>query len=141
MNRQVRQQVSDIAWGVRSWAVARAGRDHDLAGWCARASGQLWRLLAQEGVRSEIHEWDSAWDHTAHVFVVVSDHVVDVTATQFGAFRRQPVVIMHHREAEIHAFYQTTRVWNSADQLRQHQIRAGWPRDQIAFDRVIHWPD
>lgn len=141
MNKVTREIVGEVAAEVRQWAEVRAGGCQDLAGWCAIASAQLFRELVLLGIRAEIHMWSWAADDSAHVFLVVEDYVVDVTATQFQEFRRRPIVIMHQREAEAYEFYRTAQVFRDADALRQHQLRTGWPRDQIAYDRLVRWPD
>ena len=141
MNKVTREIVQEIAAEVRQWAEMRARGCQDLSGWCAIASAQLFRELVLLGIRPEIHMWTWEADDSAHVFLVVEDHVVDVTATQFQEFRRKPIVIMHQREAEVYEFYRTAQVFSDADALRQHQLRTGWPRDQIAYDKLMRWPD
>jgi hypothetical protein len=138
MNKTLHDTLVTIATDVRYWAEGRArSGDEDLNGWCAKASGQLFRTLQEEGIPAEIHMW--AWhnDESAHVFVVVEDYVVDVTATQFGPFRNKPVLIMHKREAEAHEFYRTVRVFADADELRKHQKKTRWPNNQVAYERLL----
>lgn len=99
-------------------------------GWCAIASAKLWKSLDAVGIKTEIH---LAQDIIGcHVFLVIEDHVVDVTATQFSEFENNKLVIMHVKEAEAYWFYQSADVFETADDLRANQIRTGWPRDQIA---------
>lgn len=107
--------------------------DSDLSGWCAIASARLHRVLAAKGFKSELHMAHGDWG--SHVFLVVEDHVVDVTATQFDEFKNQQLVIAHHRELEHHWFYQSSDVFESAEELREHQIRTGWPSSQTAHPR------
>jgi hypothetical protein len=66
------------------------------------------------------------------VFVVVDDHVIDITATQFTEFKDIPVLIMHHREAQVYKFYNTTHVIEDDRKLVKLQKRQGWRFDQIA---------
>lgn len=138
MNRQKKALITEHANRVRKWAEltnARRiypGRD-DLNGWCAIASARLWRELSAAGIDSEIHM--AGCDIGNHVFLVVDDHVVDVTATQFREFYKQKLVIMHRKEAEQHWFYQTEDVFETADELRRNQIRTGWPKEQTAHPR------
>jgi ribosomal protein S21 len=135
MNKHLHDTVLAVATDVRYWAEGRARpEDSDLNGWCAKASAQLFRELQEEGIPAEIHMW--AWhnDESAHVFVVVEDHVVDVTATQFRQFVNKPVVIMHKREAEAYEFYRTERVFADADELRKHQKKTRWPAEQVAYE-------
>ena len=82
MDKTLRDTLVTIATDVRYWAEGRADQgDEDLNGWCAKASGQLFRVLQEEGIPAEIHMWSWHNDESAHVFVVVEDHVVDVTVT------------------------------------------------------------
>lgn len=68
----------------------------------------------------------------SHVYLVVDDHVVDVTATQFDEFRGTPVVIAHYKEAEQHYFYQSSEIFGTPKELRKFQRKTGWPKNQIA---------
>lgn len=134
MDKNLKETLVSLAEEVRQWAERRARPgDEDLNGWCAKASAQLFRTLQEKNIPAEIHMWSWHNDESAHVFVVVEDHVVDVTATQFGPFRNKPIVIMHKREAEAHEFYRTERVFASADELRKHQKKTRWPNDQVAY--------
>lgn len=75
--------------------------------------------------------WDN--DESAHVYCVVDDYIVDVTATQFKQFRNERVVIMHCKEAEAYDFYQSRAVFKCADSLRRQQKKDLWPQDQVAL--------
>jgi hypothetical protein len=128
-------KVLDIAVEVRAWAEAAAakqGKIHGhLNGWCAIASGELHKRLLKAKVRAELH---MALDEIGcHVYVVVEDHVVDVTATQFREFKHDPVVIKHHKEIDHLWFYQSGEVFHSARDLRKYQLREGWPNNQVAY--------
>jgi hypothetical protein len=124
--------VEAIATDVRYWAEGRSSKE-DLNGWCARASAELFKQLTSNGIPAEIHAWVDNDDEMAHVYVVVDDHVVDVTATQFRPFRNTPVVILHVKEAMAHEFWQTTAIFESVKELRSWQKRGHWPPDQVAF--------
>ncbi len=129
------QDVEAIAYDVRYWTEGRSQND-DLNGWCAVASGQLFRELVKEGYTPEIHVWVCQHDgESSHVFLVVEDHVVDVTATQFKQLRDKPVVIMHQREAEVYDFYNSEHVFHNVDDLRSYQRRHRWPADQVAYSK------
>lgn len=132
MDKALHDKVLAIATDVRYWAEARADRI-DLSGMCAIASAELHKRLTAEGIPCEIHLWYWEEDESAHVYCVVDDHVVDVTATQFGPFRNTPVMIMHHRIAEEHVFYQTREIFRDAVSLRRMQKRTRWPAMQVAF--------
>lgn len=129
------QYVHAIATDVRYWAEGRNDcPTTDLNGWCAIASAQLFRELERQGIKAEIHAWVHRDSEEAHVYLVIDDHVVDVTATQFRQFRDTPVLIMHHREAQQFEYYQTVSVFHSVTELRAWQKKHRWPVDQVAFN-------
>lgn len=132
MNANLHSNVLAVATDVRYWAEGRANNE-DLNGWCARASAELFKQLKAEDIEAEIHVWNETEGEPSHVFVVVEDHVVDVTATQFPEFVDTPVVIMHQREAEAHEFYQTKHVFHSVQELLKYQKKTRWPGHQMAF--------
>jgi len=136
MNRELRHRVQAIALGVRKWAEDQDANStwltHDLGGWCAIASAELHRRLALVNIPAEIHI--SSTGLMSHVYVVVEDHVVDVTATQFGQnFRDKKVFISHLKEAEVLAYWQSEDIIADSKELRLHQERTGWPKSQIAL--------
>jgi len=134
LNSNLLSTVLSIATDVRYWAEGRASNDcENLRGWCARASAELFKQLTMEGIKAEIHAWTCGVTDAAHVFVVVEDHVVDVTATQFWQFSESPVVVLHQREAEAHEFYQTVASIKSVQELLVWQKKSHWPGDQMAF--------
>lgn len=139
MNRQKRALITEHANRVRTWAELTNSRrafpgPSNLLGWCAIASARLWRELSAAGIESEIH-MATGGGCGSHVFLVVDDHVVDVTASQFNEFYKKKLVIMHRKEAEQHWFYRTDDVFETADELRRSQIRTGWPKEQTALPR------
>lgn len=134
MDKNLQSRVEAIATDVRYWAEGKCGYSHtNLMGWCARASAQLFKQLEKDGIAAEIHAWTCPLSGCAHVFVVVDDHVVDVTATQFMDFENTPVVIMHYKEAQAHDFYQGQNVFNSVKKLRSWQKENRWPAHQMAY--------
>ena len=135
MKQSLHDTVLAIATDVRYWAEGRS-RNDDLEGWCAIASAELFRRLKREEIPAEIHYCMDQKDlQSCHVYLVVDDYVVDVTATQFTQFRDKPVVIMHSREAEVYDFYNTNMVFRSAEDLRAYQKKLRWPADQVAFGK------
>lgn len=137
MNKELKALVLSNANGVRAWAEMRTAKEKypskDLSCWCAIASAELHRRLTDVGVVAELHM--AIDDIGCHVYVVVDDHVVDVTATQFMG-NHPKVVVKHMREAEVKWYWQTSDVFQSATELRKHQIRTGWPRAQIALAKA-----
>ncbi len=133
---RIAQQARDWIEGVvRSQRVFERGRkidyqDPDLCGYCAIASGKLHQLLERSGFRPALGV--AYRNAEAHVYVLVDDMIVDVTATQFREFRNQPVVIMHEREAQHLWYYCANKVVNTVEQLVKLQKKDGWPSEQIA---------
>lgn len=129
--------VKQVAMEVRYWAEARAEGTYsqgDLNGMCAKATAELWRALVRLGFTPEIHMWLCPMDmETAHVFLVVDDHVVDVTATQFSKMRDHIVYIEHKRIAEQWDWYQSQTVFKTPEELIRNQKKNKWPADQVAY--------
>ena len=133
MNRKL-ARVHEIALEVRSWAeneADKASRAENLMGYCAIASAELFKRLEKEGLAAEIHLSQTDWG--SHVYLVIEDHIVDVTATQYHEFSATPVVIIHYKEAEQHEFYETSEIFWDVKALRKFQTNKRWPNDQIAY--------
>jgi hypothetical protein len=134
MERALRTTVTTQAKKVRAWCEAENGKrefpkhTEGLCGWCAIASARLWRELLAQGVKSELHIASN--EGISHVFVIVDDYIVDVTATQFRAFANRKLVIMHAKEGEVHWFYRSHKVFDNPDDLRARQVADGWPTEQ-----------
>lgn len=133
MNKQLLERVTVVAQDVRDWVELRAQRvnNYDLNGFCAIAAGQLHKKLTNIGIDAKIslrNQWGEC-----HAFVVVDDHVIDVTATQFQEFENTPIVILHIKEAEVYSFYCTDNEFKNSVELRKHQQRDKWPINQIAY--------
>jgi hypothetical protein len=125
-----------IASDVRKWAEAEAFKKNyhpgDLKGWCAIAAGELWHRLKKVGIKSNICM--STHDYTgSHCFLLVEDHILDVTATQFEDFEDKKVVVMHSKEAEIHEIYRVEKVFDTGKELRLYQDRNRWPSKQLCY--------
>ena len=105
-------------------------QSQDLCGYCAIASARLSQVFISHRIEHTIHMRNSEGE--CHVYLVVEDHVVDVTATQFSEFDDQKVVILHTKEAEQYEFYGSDAEFNTAAELRKHQIKTGWPMGQVA---------
>lgn len=135
MDLHTRDTVMAVATDVRHWAEEQAtyGEHDNLNGWCAVASAELHRRLKKVDIVSEIHMWTWDLDESAHVYCVVDDFVVDVTASQFKQFRNTRVVLMHCKEAEAYDFYRTVEVFKCADSLRRQQKKDKWPANQVAL--------
>ena len=131
-------QIQDIALSVRAWTENEAIKREDsydvddgLNGFCAIASGELHKRLKKANISSEIHM--AMGDLGCHVFVMVGDYIVDVTATQFEEFKFEPVLIKHSKELDDMWAFTSDKKFDSAAALRKHQMATGWPRSQICY--------
>lgn len=128
MNQVDRDTILNAATLVRHWAVVKAQQakmDSDLCGMCAIASAELFRSLANLGYKPEIHVWENNWN--AHCFVVVEDHVCDVTATQFGL---HDVILEHVKETAEWEFYTSIHQFNDVESFAKWQKKVKWARHQ-----------
>ena len=124
------QRILDAAQRIRVWAenlpANRRRRDQrSLDGFCAIASARLWLELRTLGITAELRVHDGY--EGSHVFLAVDDHVLDITATQFGL---KPIVYLHERLAAAHSFYEYCCVFDNPRDLQAHQRAEGWPADQ-----------
>jgi len=131
MDKSLHDTIAVIAQGVRYWAEAKSNR-YDLNGWCAKCSAELYRRLKRAGISSEIHMSSNEWG--SHVYLVVEDHIVCVTATQFSSFYPD-VMIQHQREMDGEEFFTTTETFKNPEELRELQKKNKWPSYQIAYSR------
>ncbi len=133
MDKELRDKVLPIALRVRDWTQRKADaanfNPHNLCGWCAISAAHLFRELKRAGIDSELHYVGG------HCFVVVNDYIVDVTATQFKELRSEKVFIIHHKAAQQYWFYETTEIFKYPMQLREHQIKKNWPKNEICYTR------
>lgn len=135
MKRVSKKFLESMAKQVRGWVededLKRQYPRPGLNGFCAIASAELSRRLMHEGIPHEIHM--SSSEDGSHVYVVIDDVVYDVTATQFPQYKDTKVLIKHTREAEVNWFHQVEEIFRNAEELRNYQIRARWPKDQTAY--------
>lgn len=127
------RKVKRIARITRRWAEEYAehkGGNPTLACLCAIASAELHKRLRAQKQPSVLYE------NSEHCFVMCSDYVVDVTATQFkfSLGVNEPVFIRKYDEVSHHSFYKKRARFASVKALRAYQAKAGWPRDQIALE-------
>lgn len=123
--------IRAIAEEVRYWAEKRAGKtNQELCGWCAKATAELWRRIRDEAPNQKMEIWMHRNDWCSHVYLMVEDHVVDVTATQFG--EKEAVFIKHEKEIRSE-YYDKTEKFADPKELIMHQKKTRWPNDQIAY--------
>lgn len=130
----VKHLSEEVRYRAETFA-RRENRPDSMAGMCAIASGWLSDKFHLEGIEHTIAMWKS--QHLRHVFLLVDDHVVDITATQFRGFGNKPLVIMHEREAINYEHWEPCEYFNHSGELRKEQLREKWYSEQIAHDS---WP-
>lgn len=122
--RGIEPEVLKIAKEVRDWAEAKADKwnfPSDLMGMCAIAAAELHVRLKRAGYASKIGY------NSSHCFVIYKDHVLDVTATQFGTYEK---VFVAARGKYI--FHKERRVFSDIRDLVRVQRQYHWPLKQRA---------
>jgi len=124
----------EICRKAREWAEKYAREktdfDRDLCGLCAIASAKLHVMLKRAKYETTIVYGDG------HVFLLWEDHVVDITATQFG--RRKIFIIPYQKLHKEHKDYGYCDVgpWSIMNRFKKlkglwsFQQRHGWPKEQ-----------
>lgn len=136
MDRKSKALIHKIASAVRYHMEDRAYHetdieDHQLCGYCAIASAELYHHLTDVGINPVIHVAESHQTE-CHVFLNWDDYVIDITATQFQDFIHAPVLIEHEKKLQGYWFYSTTVMFDHPKQLAKWQKKTDWPREQLA---------
>ena len=139
-------RVRKVAIDVRRWAEKYVERrkqmyDEQLTGMCAIAAAELARRLVKEGIDDvELAMWEDDGCE-AHVFVICHGHIVDVTATQYGATTGQkflPVEIVRLEHAmNVLTQWTPMKFFKTPADLRKDQLAEGWPKEQVALNRLV----
>ena len=125
-------KIRCIAKDVREWAENYAFENDfpdDLCGVCAIASGELWRRLADARIKSQIYR---DYEHS-HCFIVCDNHIVDVTASQFG---QENIVIKHvndRTDKEINYYWNMAKFYNTVKDFKIYQTKVKWAKEQRAL--------
>ena len=139
MDQNTKTLVKSIASQCRQWVEDRDQLERNpsgsLGGWCAIAAAHLWRELQRKGIEAAIGYANMTF--SCHCYVIVDDHVLDITATQFNEFRDTSIVFVHEREAAIYKFYNTTETFSDARALRKFQKKNRWPVEQICYEEYL----
>lgn len=134
------ETIRNEARAIRAWCLdnrhrfSKRGFDIDLLGMCAIASARLFDRLVKLGYTPIIAISESG-NSGAHVFVVVDDHIIDVTASQFGM---REVEIIHTKMAH-QWFWQIYYECDSVIALAKHQQRLNWVSHQIAIPEKVFY--
>lgn len=119
-------RLKNVARIARRWAMrnrAKFNCNDDLAGMCAIASGYLHRLFNNAGIESFL-----CVNHQ-HCFVIANNHIIDITATQYGL---KPVTIVDIEIAD-QEFWFIEQKFKTQEGLLEYQFDAGWPFDQMVL--------
>lgn len=126
-------RIVEIAYKTRRWAEACGRRSYfgsTLVGFCAKGSARLHANLGEAGFSAQIGLYDDKLYEDSdvggsHAFVMIQEHVVDITATQFGL---QPVEIVPFGHKAVQPFWHANFVFDRLEDFLQHIHN--WPHYQ-----------
>jgi hypothetical protein len=133
--------VKDLAEQVRRWAEDYVKKDvicglPCLSGMCAKSAARLNKLLTKHEIDAKLCLAATPRPYgkgsTCHVFNMINNTIVDVTATQFNT-NEDDVVIKPFKEGASPWYWQTATVFNNPDELRTSQVNLRWPEYQTAM--------
>lgn len=136
MNTVTYLAVRKIAKTVRAWAeqeAVRLGFGSELAGMCASASAKIHHMLKDIGIDSKI-VYSNSETYGDHCYVLVHNHIVDVTATQFEYYDFEPIVMMPLEKKVVrhYRFWRGTQTFETVVDLITFQQANDWPSEQMA---------
>ena len=101
---------------IREWVIKANGNDCDLRNWCTICSYLIFKRLKARGldpIFCSVVQYGSGVK--AHCFVFCNEHIIDVTADQFGI--KKDIVVRHNPNRK-HRFW----FWNFQDALEFKDI-------------------
>ncbi len=98
-------------------------------GLCAIASAKLFKKLEFLGIDAKIVI------NNHHCFLLVDEHILDVTATQF-TYNNARVTIIPNNKAQPY-YWQQKEVFNSLEELLNYQNKADWPKHQQPTPEIL----
>lgn len=105
--------------------AASEGFAKDLCGFCAKGSVILFDILKGRGYNPVI----AVSERVPHVFVIVKDHVIDITATQYkDSYRKKVFVTKYPNEMNR---YRADEIFYSSEELIEYQNETCWVEWQI----------
>lgn len=125
MNSQVKYLLIQILPSVRAKMEEVAELEdfsNDLCGLCARSAAITFKLLKMFGLNPLLCV---TW---GHVFVLLDDYVVDVTATQF---EYEEKIFIRHKEDNISRFYNTNFQFLELEAAIQKLQDMSWVESQM----------
>lgn len=104
--------------------AALEGFDKDLCGFCARGSAILFDLLQDKGYNPII----ALSEFTPHVFIIIKNHIVDITATQYRDCKKEVFITEFPSPLKR---YRVNKTFSSVEDLTTYQTNCDWVEDQI----------
>lgn len=123
-----------LASGEMADRSSRFAVSDDMTGYCAVGSAYLSNLLTKAGIPHEIHM--SRQRFGDHVYVVVEDYIVDVTASQFNGWPwlvepLNPIEVRHRISlTDDHLHWKTATTFSAIDELSALIDSEVWPEEQ-----------
>jgi len=90
--------------------------DSDLGGWCAHSSNLLFQELLRRGIQAKL-----VWNGL-HCFVTYGPYIVDITATQFGKYKKVELRPRQSKNKKTDWWNEDHRVSNE----KQYNRGRGW---------------
>lgn len=116
-------KILEIAEEVRVWGEILEANDicfENLRGLCAICSVELFVRLQERGFKPLFCL------NSMHAFIIVDDHIVDVTATQFRYFDNKKILILH-REDSTHTAHDIDSECDNIDDIIETLDEVNWP--------------
>lgn len=131
-------EVRKHARAVRSWTEQYA-TEHNfsprLTCLCAVASAKLHERFIQHNIKASIGMAHDDMVNFSHVFIIVEDSLVDITATQFGNHPKVTIkkLIDARKLAFTHWYWDINYQFDSSKSLYDYQQSTKWPVEQICL--------
>lgn len=125
------EAILEIAAKVRAKMerVAKKERSSpDLEGLCARASLILKMELEAKGIRADLALMQD-YAFGSHVFLIVEDHILDITATQFSRNKWPPVLFCSTEDKSVRSKDWWSN-WTICEPEELAKITCDWPEGQ-----------
>lgn len=132
------ETIQIITEGVRDWAEDYSKEYpesccDDLCGLCAIAAAKLCYELRSNGYDAVI-AFSSVGYMTYHAFVILDDHIIDITATQF---QQQSVVIKPISEAENNYYWRVYKVFTTTGEFIKYLTKIAWCPEQMPNESLL----
>jgi hypothetical protein len=138
MDKKKKAIALSIARKNRAWLKRHAGRKgsypsvypKDLACGCAIVSVRLLKSLKLKGFKDV-----SIVGNSSHCFLILEDHVLDVTATQFSPFEDTPVLFMKMEDLQELCKSNRKNFW------WEIETQVTTPREFLKWQKQVRWAE